>query len=54
MQMRISLLLLAAAAGLSAQVEDNAHGWYMYFGDHSSSPALARTWKVSSAARNLA
>jgi hypothetical protein len=32
--MRATLLLLFAAS-LNAQVDNNANGWYMYFGDHA-------------------
>jgi len=31
--MRFAALLLLAAMSLNAQVDNNAHGWYMYFGD---------------------
>lgn len=33
--MRISILLFLLAAPLLAQTDNNANGWYMYFGDHS-------------------
>lgn len=32
--MRLAWLTLLLGASLSAQIDNNANGWYMYFGDH--------------------
>lgn len=33
--MRLLPVFLLAAGALAAQVDDNAHAWFMYFGDHA-------------------